>query len=77
MSLGLAPVVVRSLLTTLRALAADGTAIVLVEQHVQLALEAADHAVILSHGKVVLAGSADELRDADLRAAYLGAKADT
>ena len=46
----------------------------LVEQHVHLALEAADRALVLVHGDVVLSGSAEEIRSdpAALEAAYLG-----
>jgi branched-chain amino acid transport system ATP-binding protein len=52
---------------------------VLVEQHVHLALEVADHALVLEHGHVALSGSAAELgRDgAALEAAYLGEASET
>ena len=76
MSMGLAPVVVESLLGGLRAIARDsGVAIVLVEQHVTLALEAADRAIVLAHGEVTLSGSAAGLAadPAQLERAYLGA----
>jgi branched-chain amino acid transport system ATP-binding protein len=75
MSMGLAPVIVESLLPIVRRIADDtGTSVVLVEQHVRLALEVADDAVVLVHGDVTLRGSAQELA-ADpkrLEAAYLG-----
>jgi branched-chain amino acid transport system ATP-binding protein len=51
-----------------------GAVVVLVEQHVQLALEVADQAIVLVHGDVTLRGSARELA-ADrrrLEVAYLG-----
>jgi branched-chain amino acid transport system ATP-binding protein len=77
MSMGLAPVIVESLMPIVRD-AADrhGTAIVLVEQHVQLALEVADHALVLVHGEVTLSGRADDIRRdaAALEAAYLGTR---
>ncbi|HEY1706324.1 MAG TPA: ATP-binding cassette domain-containing protein [Trebonia sp.] len=75
MSMGLAPVVVESLIPLVRRVADEtGAAVVLVEQHVQLALEVSDHAVVLVHGDLVTAGPAAELRKdaAALEAAYLG-----
>ena len=67
LSLGLAPVIVRDLLPALaQATRNDGTALVLVEQHVSLALEIADRAIVLSHGRVALDEPAAALR-ADLR----------
>ena len=75
LSMGLAPVIVESILPTLRDVAStDHTAIVLVEQHVQLALTVADRAVVLAHGSVALEDDAAALA-ADLprlEAAYLG-----
>jgi branched-chain amino acid transport system ATP-binding protein len=75
MSMGLAPVVVQSLLPIMRRVADErGVVVVLVEQHVRLALEVADHAVVLVHGAVAIRCPAAELR-ADLgriEAAYLG-----
>jgi branched-chain amino acid transport system ATP-binding protein len=75
MSMGLAPVVVESLIPLIRQVADEsGAAVVLVEQHVQLALEVADHAAVLVHGDLVTAGPAAELVQdaAALEAAYLG-----
>jgi branched-chain amino acid transport system ATP-binding protein len=75
MSLGLAPAIVESLLPVVRRIAEDHKAgVVLVEQHVRLALEVADRGVVLVHGEVRLQGDAADLaRDADqLEAAYLG-----
>jgi branched-chain amino acid transport system ATP-binding protein len=76
MSMGLAPVVVEELFPRVRVVAeTTGAAVVLVEQHVQLALEVADEALVLLHGDVVLRGSAKSLaaNPAQLEAAYLGA----
>jgi branched-chain amino acid transport system ATP-binding protein len=76
MSMGLAPVIVESLLTGLRKIASESrAAIVLVEQHVTLALEAADRAIVLAHGEVTLSGTAASLAadPAQLERAYLGA----
>jgi branched-chain amino acid transport system ATP-binding protein len=75
MSLGLAPVIVERLLPILRRVAEElGTAVLFVEQHVALALEIADRAYVLTHGRIVLEGPAAELRaDRSLIAAsYLG-----
>jgi branched-chain amino acid transport system ATP-binding protein len=75
MSLGLAPLVVEALFDTVRRIASDhGAAIVLVEQHVSLALNVADEAAVLNRGTIVLRGSADELRhDGDrIERAYFG-----
>jgi branched-chain amino acid transport system ATP-binding protein len=76
MSMGLAPVIVESMLPVVRRIADEtGAVVVLVEQHVQLALEVADRAVVLVHGDVVLSGEAAALaKDPErLQAAYLGA----
>jgi branched-chain amino acid transport system ATP-binding protein len=75
MSMGLAPLVVETLFDTVRRIASDhGAAIVLVEQHVKLALAVADEAAVFIRGTVVLRGAADELRSdtARLERAYLG-----
>jgi branched-chain amino acid transport system ATP-binding protein len=75
MSLGLAPVIVERLLPILRRVADElGTAVLFVEQHVALALEIADRAYVLTHGRIVLEGPAEKLA-ADRRlitASYLG-----
>jgi branched-chain amino acid transport system ATP-binding protein len=51
-----------------------GAAVVLVEQHVRLALDVADEAAVLNRGSIVLRGTADELRSDSrtLERAYLG-----
>ena len=79
MSLGLAPVIVERLLPVLRRVADElGTAVLFVEQHVALALELADRAYVLAHGRIVLEGEARKLAaDRQLIAAsYLGESAD-
>ena len=79
MSMGLAPIIVESLLPIVRHIADEtGAGVILVEQHVRLALEVADEAMVLVHGNVSLRGAADEFRDdpSRLEAAYLGEHAD-
>ncbi|MBD0862483.1 ATP-binding cassette domain-containing protein [Gordonia sp. zg691] len=75
LSMGLAPIVVESILPVLRDVAdTDRTAVVLVEQHVRLALEVADRALVLVHGELALEDSAAAL-GADIgriEEAYLG-----
>lgn len=74
LSLGLAPVVVQSLLALVERLKADGMTIVLVEQSLNIALAVADRAVFLEKGQVRFEGPASELaaRDDLARAVFLG-----
>ncbi len=72
-SLGLAPQVVKSILTTLRGLADEGLAVILVEQVAALALKVADRAILLRDGESVLSGPAAMFFDNQtLVANYLG-----
>jgi branched-chain amino acid transport system ATP-binding protein len=78
LSLGLAPVIVERLLPVVRDYATqEGCAVLLVEQHVGLALDVADRAYVLSHGRVTLHKPAAELRGNHelLLASYLGESA--
>jgi branched-chain amino acid transport system ATP-binding protein len=75
MSMGLAPVIVEELLPMVRSIADDtGSVVVLVEQHVALALEVADRAMVLVHGEIALDRPAQELRENPdlLEAVYFG-----
>jgi len=62
LSLGLAPMVVTRLLAALRGAAERGAAVLIVEQHVQVALKAVDRAYVLSQGRIVLSETAERLR---------------
>jgi branched-chain amino acid transport system ATP-binding protein len=79
LSLGLAPVIVERLLPVVREYAKEsGCAVLLVEQHVHLALQIADRGYVLSHGQIVLENKAEALR-ADrhlLITSYLGEQAE-
>ena len=71
-SLGLAPQIVQLIMRTLRELADQGLAVLLVEQVAMLALEVADRAMVLRNGAVALAGpSAELLGSRDLVNSYL------
>lgn len=73
-SLGLAPLLVRQVLATVREICDAGTSVLLVEQNARAALRIADRGLVLSTGAVVHEGAAADLRtDSDLRATYLGA----
>jgi branched-chain amino acid transport system ATP-binding protein len=63
LSLGLAPIIVKRLMVALRAIAADGVGILLVEQFTALALSVADRAYLMDLGRLAYAGPAQELID--------------
>ena len=73
-SLGLAPILVESIFEIVQRInREEGTTILLVEQNARLALEVADYGYIMEGGRVVLEGSADELRtNEDVKEFYLG-----
>jgi branched-chain amino acid transport system ATP-binding protein len=73
LSLGLAPRVVEDLSATLRTVNKSGVAILLVEQDVINALELADRAYVVDHGRVTKSGPAMSLSDDPaIREAYMG-----
>lgn len=73
-SLGLAPQVVDQIFDIVEELKSDGISVLLVEQNAALALDIADHAVVLANGTVAAAGAPTDLaNDAVLKSAYLAA----
>ena len=72
-SLGLAPMLVKTIFDTIRQINDQGVTILLVEQNARAALRLADKAYVLETGSIVLAGPAQELlQDERVRKAYLG-----
>ena len=73
LSLGLAPKVVDRLIDVVRDINREGMAMILVEQDVLVALDAAHRAYVLENGRVALSGAAADVRDdPGVRRAYLG-----
>ncbi len=72
-SLGLAPILIRSIFDTVRRIAAQGTTVLLVEQDVRHSLELSHRGYVLEHGRIALEGpAADLLGNPHVRTAYLG-----
>ncbi len=73
-SLGLAPIIVREVRSTLLSVRDRfGAAVLLVDQNASLALAVADRGYIMQNGRIVAAGAIEELRSLDLvRETYLG-----
>jgi branched-chain amino acid transport system ATP-binding protein len=69
--MGLAPLIVAELYDLVGQLAADGIAILLVEQFATLALKVADYAAVMRQGRIDIVGDPDEVAD-HLSGAYLG-----
>ena len=75
MSLGLAPIIVERLLPIVRDVAArTGAGVLIVEQHVHMALEVVDRAYVMNRGRLSMQGSAAELKENQelLLASYMG-----
>ena len=72
-SMGLAPLLVEKVFEAIRAVAAEGMTILLVEQNARLALEVCSRGYVMESGLITLAdSSAALLADSRVRAAYLG-----
>mgnify|MGYP000947054651 FL=1 len=72
-SMGLAPIMVQKIFEVIRAVAAEGMTILLIEQNAKLALQTSQRGYVMESGEVTLTGeSAQLLNDPKVRAAYLG-----
>ncbi len=72
-SMGLAPIMVKTIFNTIEAINKEGTTILLVEQNAHMALSIADRAYVIETGRIVLSGTAKELQESEeVKAAYLG-----
>ena len=74
-SLGLAPLIVKSIFSIIQEINKNGVTILLIEQNANMALRIADWGYVLETGKIVLAGKGqDLLQNEDVKSAYLGKK---
>ncbi|MDR0819838.1 MAG: ABC transporter ATP-binding protein [Oscillospiraceae bacterium] len=72
-SMGLAPILVEQIFSTIVEMNRDGTTILLVEQNAQMALSVASRAYVLETGNIVMQGDAHELAgNEEVKKAYLG-----
>ena len=72
-SMGLAPLVIKDIFTTIKKINQDGITVMVVEQNSNAALKIADRAYVLETGNIVLEGTAQELlANEDVKKAYLG-----
>jgi len=72
-SLGLAPILVRSILASVKEINQRGVTVVLVEQNARAALKIAHRGYVMEVGRIVMADAAQALLDnEDIRRAYLG-----
>jgi branched-chain amino acid transport system ATP-binding protein len=72
-SMGLAPLMVQKIFETIKAVAAEGVTLLLVEQNAKLALEVCSRGYVMESGAIVLADTADNLLvNPEVRRAYLG-----
>ncbi len=72
-SMGLSPIMMQKIMSTIGELRAQGTTILLVEQNAQAALSLADHGHVMETGSITLSGTGEELmHDESVRKAYLG-----
>ncbi|MBN1843740.1 MAG: ABC transporter ATP-binding protein [Deltaproteobacteria bacterium] len=72
-SMGLAPLVVKDIMSTISRLRNSGVTILIVEQNARASLKISDRGYVLEAGRVILQGSSDDLlNDSDVKRAYLG-----
>ena len=72
-SMGLAPLMVKTIFQVVKDINQEGTTILLVEQNANMALSIADRAYVIETGRVILSGTAEELRSSEeIKNAYLG-----
>ena len=72
-SLGLAPIIVKSMFEIIEILKEQGTTILLVEQNIHQALRIADHACVIKTGRITMIGRGKELlADPEIHKAYMG-----
>jgi branched-chain amino acid transport system ATP-binding protein len=71
-SLGLAPIIVRDIYARLPAIVAEGLSMIIVEQDIVQALNAAAHVYCLQEGRIALHGRARDLTRESITAAYFG-----
>jgi branched-chain amino acid transport system ATP-binding protein len=74
-SMGLAPIIIDEIFTTLRKFAESGIALLVVEQYVTRALAMSDHVYMLNQGDVIFSGSPSEVDEDSLLRGYLGTDA--
>ncbi len=74
-SMGLSPIMVEEIFRIIQEINAEGTSILLVEQNASMALSVAHRAYVLETGRIVLEGTAKEVREnPQVKAAYLGVR---
>ncbi|MEA2035791.1 MAG: ATP-binding cassette domain-containing protein, partial [Euryarchaeota archaeon] len=72
-SLGLSPLLVSSVLETIKKLNEKGLTVLLVEQNVFHALEISDRGYVIENGKIIIEGNSEELlHNEEIKTAYLG-----
>lgn len=72
-SLGLAPLVVKSIFDIIKEINRNGITVLLIEQNANMALQAAHTAYVLETGKITMSGKGSELiQDERIKEAYLG-----
>ncbi len=77
-SLGLAPLIVRTIFDLIKRINTEGTTILLVEQNARMALSISNRGCVLETGKIVLAGTKDNLlNNPEIQDAYLGGRIKT